>query len=436
MAVDKTKDIQVGGTLHSIATGNVIAHADEIMDEDYGKKQSIINQELSNRLTEELKGYLPLTGGTLTGGLTINDNVTANGYSIPDKFSTDLLNASGSTTSISDILAEVPAPDLSSYATKDELNGYLKSNMGIPMYEVGYQEINFSDKGHVRFMGRNGSYTKTQSSVFVYGKYSSTNLLGIYLDSGGVTNAVPKSQIRIGRFTGISAEQIPQIDASIPYLTLDRSGIRISDKTTSDLLNAGGSTTSISDIATQVQAAIVDSAPEALDTLNELAAALGDDPNFAATITTQIGQKADAIHTHNVADITGLSDVATSGDYNDLSNTPTIPTYSLATSSQEGLLSSTDKSRLDTIYQQLTALNGVSHIAEDQAFTQSEGNLVFNFSCIKPTDAENNKSIHSVAIPMATTEAAGVMTAEDKNRLNTIQQQLTVKSTITWVELD
>jgi hypothetical protein len=40
-------------------------------------------------------------------------------------------------------------------------------------------------------------------------------------------------------------------------------------------------------------AAMVDSAPETLDTLNELAAALGDDPNFATTIATQIGNKAD-----------------------------------------------------------------------------------------------------------------------------------------------
>ena len=36
---------------------------------------------------------------------------------------------------------------------------------------------------------------------------------------------------------------------------------------------------------------LVDSAPETLDTLNELAAALGDDPNFATTVTTQLGQK-------------------------------------------------------------------------------------------------------------------------------------------------
>lgn len=64
-------------------------------------------------------------------------------------------------------------------------------------------------------------------------------------------------------------------------------------------------------------AGLVDSAPEALNTLNELAAALGNDANFATTIATQIGTKA------NTAD---LAKVATSGSYNDLSNKPTIPT--------------------------------------------------------------------------------------------------------------
>ena len=39
-------------------------------------------------------------------------------------------------------------------------------------------------------------------------------------------------------------------------------------------------------------ASLVDSAPTTLDTLNELAAALGDDPNFATTVTNQIGIRA------------------------------------------------------------------------------------------------------------------------------------------------
>lgn len=47
-------------------------------------------------------------------------------------------------------------------------------------------------------------------------------------------------------------------------------------------------------------AALVDSAPETLDTLNELAAALGDDPNFATTVTNQIATKQDKV--------TGVSD--------------------------------------------------------------------------------------------------------------------------------
>lgn len=41
-----------------------------------------------------------------------------------------------------------------------------------------------------------------------------------------------------------------------------------------------------------VLAALVDGSPALLDTLNELAAALGDDPNFAATTATALGLKA------------------------------------------------------------------------------------------------------------------------------------------------
>ena len=100
-----------------------------------------------------------------------------------------------------------------------------------------------------------------------------------------------------------------------------------SEYVTDDELSAKGYQT-----ASQVSSAIsnlVDSAPETLNTLNELAAALGDDPNFATTITNQIAQKADASdldnyattealtsglagkantsHTHNAAQISGLT---------------------------------------------------------------------------------------------------------------------------------
>ena len=64
-----------------------------------------------------------------------------------------------------------------------------------------------------------------------------------------------------------------------------------------------------------IVAAITSSAPGTLDTLNELAAALGDDANFSTTITNSIATKADT---------SSLANVATSGLYNDLTSRPTI----------------------------------------------------------------------------------------------------------------
>lgn len=60
---------------------------------------------------------------------------------------------------------------------------------------------------------------------------------------------------------------------------------------------AGGTNTTQLATTAFVQAAIsslVAAAPGTLDTLNELAAALGDDPNFSATITASLAAKLDA----------------------------------------------------------------------------------------------------------------------------------------------
>ena len=125
---------------------------------------------------------------------------------------------------------------------------------------------------------------------------------------------------------------------------------------TSDLTNDSDFATS--DDVENAIAGLVDSAPGTLDTLNELAQALGDDPNFATTIATALGNKVDKESGKSLmtdAERTKLSGiaagaevnvnadwnatsgdakilnkptlaaVATSGSYNDLTNKPTIP---------------------------------------------------------------------------------------------------------------
>jgi len=72
---------------------------------------------------------------------------------------------------------------------------------------------------------------------------------------------------------------------------------------------------------------LVDTAPETLNTLNELAAALGDDPNYATTISTALGNKLDS----STASSTYATQAALSGKLDSSAFTYssiTIPVYS------------------------------------------------------------------------------------------------------------
>lgn len=76
-------------------------------------------------------------------------------------------------------------------------------------------------------------------------------------------------------------------------------------------------------------AAIVDSAPSTLDTLNELATALGDDPNFAATITTELGNKLNTSTYNTSAAPSTIFNVGNSGSGAYLIDGASNPTISL-----------------------------------------------------------------------------------------------------------
>ncbi len=54
-------------------------------------------------------------------------------------------------------------------------------------------------------------------------------------------------------------------------------------------------------LSTAITALLIDSAPGTLDTLNELAAAIGDDANFASTVTTALGTK--LVKADNLSDV-------------------------------------------------------------------------------------------------------------------------------------
>ncbi|QJD50107.1 minor tail protein [Mycobacterium phage Danforth] len=69
----------------------------------------------------------------------------------------------------------------------------------------------------------------------------------------------------------------------------------------------------VQSLVDQAIADLLDGSPAALDTLQELASALGNDPNFATTVSNQIGQKADKTTTITAGTgLTGGGDLTTS----------------------------------------------------------------------------------------------------------------------------
>ena len=86
---------------------------------------------------------------------------------------------------------------------------------------------------------------------------------------------------------------------------------------------------------------LVGASPAALDTLNELAAALGNNPNFATTVATQIGLKANSADVYLKAAIDAMvADMATKTGTQTLANktltSPTINTPSLILKNSAG----------------------------------------------------------------------------------------------------
>jgi hypothetical protein len=80
----------------------------------------------------------------------------------------------------------------------------------------------------------------------------------------------------------------------------DIADITISSPSSGETLTWNGSAWVNTDLTSTITANIVDSAPATLDTLNEIAAALNDDANFATTVTNSLALKQDKV--------TGVSD--------------------------------------------------------------------------------------------------------------------------------
>lgn len=196
-------------------------------------------------------------------------------------------------------------------------------------------------------------------------------------------------------------------------------------------------------------AGIVDSAPATLDTLNELAAALGDDPNFATTVATQIGTKVDKVdgkglstNDYTTTEKTKLSGIAEGAEVNQnaFSNV-VVGSVTVAADNKTDTLTLVAG---DNVTLTPDATNDKITIAsKDTVYTHpsytSKSSGLYKITVdgtghVSGTTAVVKSDITGLGIPAqdttyneATTSAAGLMSASDKSKLDGLQDILDSK---------
>jgi hypothetical protein len=135
--------------------------------------------------------------------------------------------------------------------------------------------------------------------------------------------------------------------------------------------------------------ALIDGAPATLDTLNELAAALNDDSNFANNVLTSLNNRLRIDTNQSLTtqqrlqgrNNLGLATVAASGSYNDLTNKPFIPSYnqSLNTTNDVTFNSVTAKS-IDVESLEFTGTGPIVIASGNDLSFNAAGDIKFNGS--------------------------------------------------------
>ena len=437
---------------------------------------------VQDQIKTALEDYLPLSGGTMTGNITFGSESEdyTGGIIISGKSDQDLVNAVGGTTTIDSIREGLATEDaLNEYKTSNDekiqsiedkldqeieagntdketidnytVNGHkISENPVLTKTDIGLnqvdnvQQIPMSMKGQaggVAELDANGKVPSSQLESLALGEVAGT----AYEGNKGAAN---KAAIGTNTYTGANyisketnlTDAVVQLDEEIKAtndnLALEHANAEATYAKKTDVPTNVSQLTNDSGYQTEAQvaakvSALVDSAPETLDTLNELAAALGDDPNFATTVTNQIASKV------NITDIDVLSGEP-SFDYIGSSvrayfpgkrwneeqgrvlEVAYAPFINAATSTTAGVMSATDKDRIDKLYTSLSNFGPITHVLDNNAFTQEDGNLKFNFVCTDPANGSTSKSTYNLNVPLATQSQAGVMSASDKSKLDGI----------------
>lgn len=169
---------------------------------------------------------------------------------------------------------------------------------------------------------------------------------------------------------------------------------------------------------------LIGTSPETLDTLKEIADALGEDPDFAANVWNKIAE----LTTKHNEDVQELQDAITSG-FENIDFTPYVKKTDVVTDTTNGLMLASDKTKLDAFKEadQYTKairlpqyIAGINDGDDFGIMTATHMPDYYSMNFILRSLKGNGYMPQSYYINSATSAKAGVMSAVDKQKLDSL----------------
>ena len=240
--------------------------------------------------------YLKISGGVITGSVTaptpvIDDQIATKSY-VDQNTSSNHSHGAYSLTSHNHDSVYAKITDLAGYSTDSELTTGLSGKVDSTTYQDMLDEN--ADKTYVdtaNSLKADKTYVDTNFSLKADKTYVDTQITALASDTELTTLQAQVTGLEDSKASValVNSLLLNKVDASQHTSDLSLKA----DLT--DVANALSVKAEISYVDNKV-ADLVESAPQALNTLNELAQALGDDEAFSTTIATQMGTKADTTY--------------------------------------------------------------------------------------------------------------------------------------------
>jgi hypothetical protein len=227
-----------------------------ITEGTYGKESPLVNSDNTGVLDYINNNLMYLYNNTMggTGGAINTETIT------------------GKTGTITNLTATTVNAGT---VTADTLNGPLTGNVTGNLNGNVTGDVTGDLTGNVKG-NVNGNVTGTADKSVADG--DGNNIVNTYVAKSALATSVTTGT---GKITTLTAT-----DSTLTNLT-------VTGQTTVPTANAGNSSKAIAstEFVAKSLASLVNGAPDQLNTLNELAKALGNDANFAATITAELAKK-------------------------------------------------------------------------------------------------------------------------------------------------